>query len=112
MVCTHLAAVGCILSAHSLLDEGMATLGQYRHTAGILYHFNGIPGQPGVVDDTGTGLKFKKGVREQAYNVVPLDKFSALVKKETSVKIAVPANTKICAMLTNGRNRSRAILGQ
>src|SRR5690606_30371081 len=95
MVRTHFTAINCIFLAHALLDKGMAGFALDGSPTQFLTDGLGIPGQTRIMDDCGTGITRQETLRQQANDVITLNKVSGLIKKETTVEVTIPGNTQI-----------------
>ena len=99
MVGTHLAAVDRIFGAHAFLDKGVAGLALNRIAAERFGNLDRVPGQSWVMNDVGASLLLQKFLGEQADDVIALDEASIFIEEETTIKIAVPGDTQIGAVL-------------
>ena len=108
----HFAAVQHVIVAHAFLHKGMATLAAYRHTAVTLQNSFRIPGKARVKHNLRTRLLVQENLRQQADNIIALDKICLLVKEEAAVEVAIPGNTQICTALTYNLGRSLTVRQQ
>jgi hypothetical protein len=91
MVGAHLTTIDSLFRPHAFLDESVPGFALNGPAAGLLHQVDGIPGQPGIMDDLGAGVFGQNGFGQEAHQVVALDKIAALVEEEAAVEITVQA---------------------
>ena len=97
----HLAAVDRIFLTHPLLDKGMAGAGHHRDAACRLHQLLGIPDQTRIMEDLAARLLGQQLHGQQTDNIIALNKIALGIPEKTAVKIAVPGNAYIGAMLAH-----------
>ena len=112
MVRAHFPAVEGILVAHDLLHEGVSRHTLDRCTAAILNHFQGVPGEPRIVDDPRSRRLIQEGLGKQSDDVIAVDESAVLVEEETAVEIAVPGDPCIRTFPQHGFGRHTPVLLQ
>ncbi len=101
MVRAHLPAVDGVFLAHPLLDERMPRLRHHRLAAAAGHDVHRVPCQTRVVDDFRPRLFLQERFRQQADNVVPLDKRRLVIEQEAAVEVAVKGDTHVRLMCTH-----------
>ena len=95
----HLPAVEGVFEPHPGLDKGVAGLAHHRAAAGLPHHVDGIPGQPGVVNDRRARLSRQQCGGDKPHQVIALDKSSLFIEEKAAVKVAVPGQAHRRPML-------------
>ena len=112
MVRTHLAAVDCIFLAHPFLDEGVAGLALHRTATEGLHQVHRVPGQAWIVHDGGPRILQQERHRQQAHQVVALDKLAALIEEKAAIEVAIPGDAHVGAVGDNCGAGQRAVFRQ
>ena len=108
----HFATIDGVFVAHSLFDEGVASLAFDGFAASGFDQIQGVPGQAGIVNDfAATGLA-QELVRQQADDVVAFDEAAGFVEEEAAVVVAVPGNAHGGAILEYGIGSRGAVFRQ
>ncbi len=90
----------------------MAGLALHRHTARRGDHVHRVPGQSRIVNNPGARVMLQQGLSQQADDVIALDEITFLIEQETAIKIPVPGNAHIGAMLSHRLGRFGPIFRQ
>ncbi|SAJ11139.1 Uncharacterised protein [Klebsiella aerogenes] len=95
---THLTAVDGVFLAHPLFDKRMPGLRHHRLAAAAGHDVHRVPRQARVVNDFRPRLLLQERFRQQADNVVPLNKRRLVIEQEAAVEVAVKGNPHIRLM--------------
>ena len=104
----HLAAIDRAGVTHGLFEESVSGAGCMCPAAAARDLGLGVPDDPGVVHDGGTGFLGEKCPRQQADHIFAGNELAGMVEKETAIEIAIPGDTKIGSTSPNVTRQTKS----